>query len=416
MRRRPGCGWRPATRSGSQRQRPPQPGQEADEGRRAEDQAQLAEDQSEEDHRGGGPGGPERRDGRATGGQDHPDRQPPPAVPWRRPPAGQPGHDVLPGGGPRGGQRGEHPGQYGDTGDHHQRRRPAAVTAEAGAEDVLLHEWPAGEGRRDAEDQAGGGAEEAQHHPVGEDHPAELGGVAAGHRDQGEVPAPPAYADREGRPDEQHHLQQTQTADEHAGAEVVHVRAALAGPEPQRRLLLRTGPGRHDQALLVEPPYEVGVHRPGHVGQPGRVRTGLDRGHGRGVQGEHRAQVVGELDHPDHATRAVAGGDGAADPDVEAAQGGAARGDLVGTGRCPPLAQPCGATGEGSVRSSARPMIVSSRPCARTETGIQSRIPVTRPPGPSSAVSSSVVSVEPGPDGSGSRDDQLSPDSSWTTG
>lgn len=97
---------------------------------------------------------------------------------------GEPGDDVLPGRRPGRRERGQHPGQHRDPAEHDEGRGPAAVPTEAGAEDVLLHEWTTGERRADTEQQPRRGAQHAQHHPVGEHDPTQLGRVPTGHRDQ----------------------------------------------------------------------------------------------------------------------------------------------------------------------------------------------------------------------------------------
>ena len=149
--------------------------------------------------------------------------------------------------------------------------------------------------------QAGGGAQHTQHHAVGQHDPAKLGGVPARHRDQRQIPSTATDADGEGRPDQQHDLQQPEAGDQR--------RRSLRSFADVRRddaSRVRSG-GRREGRAVTTTPRSLSRDTSAASTVPGRSPArrcpapGRLDARGPGVQRHHRAQVVGKLDHPDHA-------------------------------------------------------------------------------------------------------------------
>ena len=137
--------------SGSSR---PDPGDQPDERRRAQHQAQLDHDQpGQDDGRAGAPGAGGRHE-RSGGRQRRAEHQPAPPRPGDAAPAGQGGDHVLAGGDERRDQRGQHPGDHGERGDGGQRLGKHPVAAGAGAGQAL-EQRAAGRGGGDPERDTG---------------------------------------------------------------------------------------------------------------------------------------------------------------------------------------------------------------------------------------------------------------------
>ena len=218
MRRRLGCGWRRAARSGVPAAAPGRAGRAA---RRS-----VGVQRPGPARRGSArPGSPLVESGSR---RTPPAAAPPTARPVREPasgagdrrgaPAGEPGQTSCRAAVAGRYQRGEHPGQHGE-----RRRCRAGRSASSGSRrpgrrtTYCSTSGAAGERGGDADQQTPAAAPSTPSTtPSASTIRRSCGGVPARRRDQREIPASAAGADREGRPDQQHHLQQPEPDDQHA--------------------------------------------------------------------------------------------------------------------------------------------------------------------------------------------------------